>query len=731
MLLLAALAAVAYLLGAACECALGTPLACGWAPGLLFRRALTGALIAGWVGVALAEWGAFAPDRLLALLAAVALTLSALAARRGTLTAIWRFGHWMPRRDLAVLLLLVVASAMLFGQPGEDVLGARDPGIYFATGVAIARGGGVLQHDATLALLAADLGDGSINYWLFQSVHGWPLRFPGQLFVRDLSQGTVEPGFLPWYPVWIATAVGSAGIGAGPWVNPVLTALAVFAVYLAGRELLGGWAAAIGAALLTLNLAQVWFARYTMAEPALQLLVWTGLYAVAAARRRPAPALGLLAGLAWGSAPLARVEAVLLLPIVALYLWWEARQTEHRAWASTALAGLALGVAHWLAHAVLFAPGYATMVFSRATLAVAAGGIALVLVVGAVLWTLLVWWRPARPRARASAVVALVALGAGFAYLARPLLPTLLAAGQDAELEVAARESLVRLGWYVTPLGLLLAGAGSAALVWDGAWRRAVPLLALTALSLAFYLPNPLVSADQPWAARRYLPLLLPALFLLAGYGVVRVAALLPTRLPGARAILAVGLVLVVAGGEWQSTAPLLSHREHAGALGQIAALAARFPADAIVLFPRSSDGMRLSLPLQYVGGRATFVLPAEGPVADVLDVATRWRAAGRPVYWVVPLGTRFPTPRGVRFVPDGQFVFEVPQLERPLDRLPRDSEPLRFELQVFRLELAAEARGAPLLERRPQVLDEAERIAGHDAARVQLHGAHVRRLVV
>src|SRR5262249_15391849 len=157
--------------------------------------------------------------------------------------------------------------------------------------------------------------------------------------------------------------------------------------------------------LLAVNLAQVWFARYTMAEPTTQLLVWTGLYALAALDRRPSLALGLLAGLAWGSALLARVDAVLLAPAVALYLAWRLRTPAMRAGALLALAVLALGALHAALHARILAPGYTSMVFSTATLAVAAGGVALALAGAGGLWALLVWWRPAHPRARGVALV--------------------------------------------------------------------------------------------------------------------------------------------------------------------------------------------------------------------------------------------------------------------------------------------------------------------------------------
>ncbi|HEY7059998.1 MAG TPA: glycosyltransferase family 39 protein [Chloroflexota bacterium] len=716
-----------YLLGALAERALADPWPDEWAPATLFRRLALGLLLAGWAGVTLAELGSFSALGLCAVIVAVCVGLATYTLRRlgrtGWLAMLTRLGPWGSRRELAALGALLVLACALFGQPGEDVLGARDPGIYFATGSAIARDGGIIQQDWALRALGADLGDASVNYWLFQSVHGWPLRFPGQLFVRDLGQGTVEPGFLPWYPIAMAFAIDAAGLPAGLWVNPMLSVLALLAVYLTGRAIFGPLVAWLGTALLAVDLAEVWFARYTMAEPATQLLVWIGAYALVALARRPTAAAGALAGLAWAGTLLARVDSVLLVPPVAAYLAWEARRPDARRPALLALGLVGLGALHFGLHAWRFAPGYVSMTFSGATLAVAVGGVAATLSAAAVAWMLLPTQAGRGRQTRAALLIVLLALTALLAYTLRPALGPAGALDERGALDVAARESLVRLGWYVTPLELALALPGVARLLWTGRWQRAAPLLGLLGLSLAFYLPNPLVSADQPWAARRYLPVILPALALLAAHGagslgvcVAQQAArwrrswasgLLENRKPGgahangaARAtatpaaclvpsILAALLCLAVAFGEWRATAPIAVYREHAGTLAQIGALAALFPADAIVLFPRSPAGMRLSLPLHYLGQRASFVLPAEEPVEGVMSVVRRWRAEGRPVYWAVPQGTRFPTPPGVRFALAGQFTFTTPQLERPLDRLPAAVEPLRYDLQLYRVELA------------------------------------------
>jgi hypothetical protein len=699
--LLIVLPLVLYALGALVEALLVVPRAAGWAPEVLFRRLAIGLLLGGWLGVGLAELGHFDAATLLALLGLACLLLVARLmrdpARAGWWRAAGRLGPWGDGRELVALCALVAVAFALFGQPGEDVLGGRDPGIYFATGLAIADHGSLLQVDWALRALGADLGDASINWWLFQSVHGWPLRFPGQLFVRDLPAGTVEPGFMPWYPAAVAFAADAAGTRAGLWVNPVLAAVGVLAVYAAGRALFGPLVAWAGATLLTLDLAQVWFARYTLAEPAAQLCVWVGLYALVALQRCPTLAMGLLAGLAWVGALLARIDSVLLVPPVAAYLAWRARAPAERRPALLALGVIGLGAAHFALHAWRFAPGYMTMTFSGATLAVAAGGIAVALGTAALAWLLLPAWSAAPTHIghrRLALLLALLAVVGLLAYAVRPALTPLGAGDERAALETAARESLLRLGWYVTPLGLALAGVGAGRLLWSGRWQPAAPLLGLLALSLAFYLPNPLVSSDQPWAARRYLPVVLPGVLLVAAYGAASLRAWLgwgPLRRRWLGTALAVLLLLAVAGGEWAAATPIAGYREHAGAVAQVEALAALFPPDAIVLFPRSAAGTRLSLPLQYLGHRAAFVLPAEGPVEGIMRVVRRWRVAGRPVYWVVPLGTRFPTPQGFRFAPAGQFTFEAPQLERPLDRLPRVAESLRFELQVYRVELAAQ----------------------------------------
>ena len=59
----------------------------------------------------------------------------------------------------------------------------------------------------------------------------------------------------------------------------MLAVLSVLAVYFFGAKLAGRYAGEAGAALLALNVAQVWYSRYPNAEILAQLLVFAGLLA--------------------------------------------------------------------------------------------------------------------------------------------------------------------------------------------------------------------------------------------------------------------------------------------------------------------------------------------------------------------------------------------------------------------------------------------------------------------
>ena len=83
-----------------------------------------------------------------------------------------------------------------------------------------------------------------------------------------------------------------------------------------------------------------------------------------------------------------------------------------------------------------------------------------------------------------------------------------------------SEESLRWISWYVGPLTLALAIVGAGILVHCALVRRQpaeIVLLLFVAFAGAIYLWDPSITPEQMWAMRRFVPLVLPACFVLAG----------------------------------------------------------------------------------------------------------------------------------------------------------------------------------------------------------------------
>lgn len=372
-----------------------------------YERVLAGVLLNGWLALTLAELGVFAAWLHLLLLALLCLACAWLAWRRGGLGAVPGLAVWrrplaraggqaaQPERAGAGLAarwetLALAAVGLLFAalvaRPFEVVLGARDAGVYATTGFAIARGGGILQHDALLQQIASDqqapdpllraaAAQAETNLLGVQPSSrniATRLRFAGYLINEgDLDRGLVTPQFFHLYPAWIALLASLLGLRGGLLATSLLGLLGVVSAGMLGRRLGGAWVGLLGALFLALNGAQVWFSRYSTSEAAAQCLSLAALYGFAAFQQTAAGEAGaprgagarqafagLLAGLAAGQLALARVD---FFPIVVPLLAYLAYLALTRRWRGPVWAlalGLGAMLAQALAHILLFARAY-------------------------------------------------------------------------------------------------------------------------------------------------------------------------------------------------------------------------------------------------------------------------------------------------------------------------------------------------------------------------------------
>jgi hypothetical protein len=237
--------------------------------------------------------------------------------------------------------------------------------------------------------------------------------------------------------------------------------------------------------------------------------------------------------------------------------------------------------------------------------------------------------------------------GAAWRTVIRVALALGLAVAAGLYLRLGGRAEPIRhLGWIATsmsPLGLVLALAGGG-LVWSRGGPAARLALVMVVVVAAFFVPSPRISSYQPWAMRRYLPVVLPGLALAAG---AALGALLESerRWLGA---LAVGLMITIVGLEIRPVLPARRAGYFAGSLAGVRRLAERIPADAVVVVDGAFADLQIQVPLWLVFGRESVM--ALGGGSAWRDLLTTLVATGRPIYWIQNRMAPPPTARGLVF---------------------------------------------------------------------------------
>ncbi len=702
----------------------------------VWRAVMASVVLTGTVGLVLAELASFSLARLAALMVGGSLALlgwaawrdrrptpreartqpSALAPQPSALSP----QHSVLTTQHVIPLALFLLALALFARPHETVLGGEDAGVYVAIGAHIADGGGLVLREPLVAALSPE--EQALFLQPIPETPGTPLRFPG-FYATDPARGVSVPQFFPFYPVWLAIFYAAGGVWAALFSVPLWGALGVVSVYFAGRWAFGIWPAALGAALLAVLATQVWFSRFTTSEALTQALIWTGVAAFAAyvASDHP-PRLGWLAGLTLGAVLLTRIDTPFFLALpIGLILWliWRRSVVQRPSSAFHFFLPISLLTVLALAYAATFAAPYVASTalvlptLRPLLLAVAGGGILVVLTVLA--FRLARRAAPGQPAAssrrysppsafrlpraapRALLALAIVALGL-WAYFVRPLLgqPLSWSTWYTGTVVAYPHLSLVQLGWYLSPAGVLLAIAGAALAAYRAPARRVWPILAVGLFFAVLYLANPLNNPKHIYVMRRYAPVVFPAFTLFAGYAVAWIGRRTafdkpPTTGQGclAAALAMLLLALAVLVGVGPPTRVVLAGRQFAGAVGQVASLAGRFEPDAILVFQdKLAGGMGgvLGTPLQFLHHYTALSLQDGADAATLARVIQRWQDQGRPVYVLLGDEATWPEAPGVPLTPLSRVTLDLSALEESFDHAPTRWLPYRPSVAVYRV---------------------------------------------
>ena len=174
--------------------------------------------------------------------------------------------HPFPTRYSLIPLAVLGCAALLFARvpPAEYIVGGRDPGVYMNEGIQIAQRGTLVIEDPVLASVPWSSEAYSSRTGIGPPAASSPCVSwiqrprPGHgSCCRSISTSVPTVGCDRLWGQRIVGGTSGCRGSSGPRCGRCL---------LCGAWVLGRFAAAVGALLLMLNVAEVWFSRYPNAE---------------------------------------------------------------------------------------------------------------------------------------------------------------------------------------------------------------------------------------------------------------------------------------------------------------------------------------------------------------------------------------------------------------------------------------------------------------------------------
>ncbi|HXW07250.1 MAG TPA: hypothetical protein VD833_18585 [Vicinamibacterales bacterium] len=640
----------------------------------LFWAVILSVSISASIALALAAARMYSLERLLLADGILALALAAAVRFRLRLQ-----GARRPGLSALLPLALVALGLWRFFPPAEYVIGGKDPGVYINEGIQIAQRARLLVEDPVVASVPPFARD------LFFPSHERPdyygVRFMG-FFIRSPDTGTVVGQFPHLFPASIAIGYGVDGLTGARRTVGWWAILGVLALYFLGARLVGRTAAWAAAALLTLHVIQVWFARYPNAEVVMQALLLAAILASSRGHADDDPFFAPVAGGLLGLLLFLRFDTVLGIGGVGagLLLGTLAGGRVRASFVGTGLAVAALAAVYMrgpMQAYVTLPIVYLTSLRAWQYLAI---GLAAVLAAWLLAARARGWKLSPRGASWIPTGIVLVLVGSALyaLYFREP-------GGRLAAHDAYALRTFT--GYYLTLPALIAALLGYALWARHAFWRAPELFTTVAIFGLTFFYKIRIVP-DHFWMARRFLPVILPGALLFAC-----AAALAPgarrsstRRLGGVIGLVFVGLL----GLQYaRASRPLLAHVEYAGVIPHLEKLAAGLaPDDLLIVEGRDAgtDLHTLGLPLAYIYDRPVLILQTPLPDKVMFGTFLDWaRTRYRRVLFMGGGGTDLLSERwGARVVAADRL--RVPEYDEPGYEYPRGPRIKQFDYTIFEL---------------------------------------------
>ena len=484
----------------------------------------------------------------------------------------------LPGLAACIPLVLALIGAWRFLPASEYIIGGKDPGVYVNSGIQIAQRGAIVVLDPAVAAVPAFARDLFVPRDANRDRFVGP-RFMG-FFVLDPDTGAVVSQFPHVFPASIAIGYALDGLTGARRTFVFWGVLGLLSVYFAGARLLGRPAAAAAAILLALHVVQVWFSRYPNADIVMQAILFAALLANARAHVDDDPFFAPVAGALLALLLFLRFDAVVAVAAVvaSLALGYIAQGSAGRR--GPLAAGCALCVLtpmrEYFELPLVFISHLPTWEYVVA--AIGSAGLLTLVVVARRSPKISQRVVDVFPTALSLAVVALAAYALVFRQ----------PGGKLTDYDAFALRNFA--DYYFTRGALVVAVIGYVLVVRGLFWRDPAFILTLTAFSVFFFYKIR-IAPEHFWAARRFIPVILPG-------GLLLVAAAALTGLRGrllfSRAIRGpIGIVFIafLAVQYARAAKPVVDHVEYQGIIPRLEKLAGQIGDDDLLLVESRNAG--------------------------------------------------------------------------------------------------------------------------------------------
>jgi 4-amino-4-deoxy-L-arabinose transferase-like glycosyltransferase len=613
----------------------------------LFLSLLISVLISGLIGLGLAQASVFSLGGLLLALAAYSVFCLVFIIAKGERLSL-SFPSIRLGWEDAIVIFLLCLSLLLYARPAEYILGWLDAGWYVNTGVHIAKTGSLSGENRLFSSLPPAAKPLFYNSFasLKEMFHYFPDTESRGIYLWAFALADPDGGELtayhpPLLSVWIAIFYALGGLRFGLYVTPFFGALSVLSLYFAGKAMFGRKVGLLAAVLLAISFTQIYFSRMPYSEILSQCLLFSGIYALTTYIVERKPLYAAIAALSFGQAILSRIEGlVVILPLVMFFGCWMILKrrvpkdfrfftipfglllvdgivlalTASRPYVELNSYGL------WFKLRPLLSESPALLVISVASW----GGLLVMIVYWGLSRSL-----GARQESRPNPI-----------YEGRHLVSTLLSLAilvlATYAYFITKSETLVQLGQFVSPLGLWLGVFGLVELIRRDVNEKTAFFLALTSIHGLATMSVLAISTTRSYVypIRRQVPVLIPALIMLASYAILiwnkgkflRVAQLIAIAI-----LLASFLALDM---------PYMNYREMRDTIAFSEKLASHFSERDVVIFEemwaQDSRVGHLAAPLWRIYDKNALLISTVNVEEEAFSTAVaQWLDGGKRVYFV------------------------------------------------------------------------------------------------